>query len=256
MNKTGLLCAVLVALPQGVTGAECIFTLGDDRSLEQATDSFHAEMAMIYHGIYEKGDTSELRDKVDLLASERDRLLKAQFPATESRKCAAFSTQAMVLSDNIDNLVQLVGVKADDRAVSEAFEQVHDAYGEMKETLFDVSDLVDGFHDLIRPLWHEAYPAKDADAIASALPKLKIRAKLIEDFVEQKQLAHLRRPVADLMETLDTMQEAVAADDDFSILASMEQLHRVFHGVSAAAGMDFRDFHKEGATDRLRLPAS
>jgi hypothetical protein len=228
-------------LSQGAVASDCIFALGDDKSLEQAVDSFHAEMAMIYHGAYEKGDTSELRDTASVLATERDQLMTAHFPAAQARKCPQFSEKATALSKNIDDLQQLVVAKADDEAVSEAFEAVHNTYGEMKETLFDVSDLVDGFHDLIRPLWHEAYPAKDAEAIAKAVPKLTIRAKLIEHFVAQKQLAHLRQPVADLMETMDTMKEAVAADDDFAILASMEQLHRVFHGVSVASGTHFQE---------------
>jgi hypothetical protein len=252
MKRAGVFPSIaLFLMPIALSAAECVFELADDDSLRQAMDELFAQMAILEHGAYQQGDLSEIREMYGVLVEARDELMAAHFPATEARKCPGFSTKALLVSAQVDLLAKTVEDQADDAKVRLAFDALHEALCSMREAMFTAGDLIEGIHDIIRPMWHEAYPARDVEAIRQSLPKLAIRAKLLANFVEQQKLDHLEAPVAKFIASLDLMEDAVAADDEFAIFASLEQVHRAFHRLSEASGIEYRG---GGEAQPLKVP--
>src|SRR5512138_2362827 len=52
---------------------------------------------------------------------------------------------------------------------SESFGQTKIDPAEISSTVQELTD----FHDIIYPMWHDAYPAKDYNALKSYVPKIK-----------------------------------------------------------------------------------
>ncbi|NWG12654.1 MAG: hypothetical protein HXY20_03870 [Acidobacteria bacterium] len=206
---------------------DCIFKTREDESLKQALKSFHDVLSELVHGPAEKGDFGPVRARAGELAKLRDGIMAAGLPARMVKRCAEISARATDLSKGVENLVAQTEANAIDAAIKTAFDTVHVAYRNLNGALTSLEDLLDAFHDLLHPLWHDAYPNKDAAAIKTATPRLKVRAKLILSSAQSTDKP--KAPGAkNLLDAVTTLEEAVAAKDDLAILEALRMVHEAY----------------------------
>ncbi len=120
------------------------------------------------------------------------------------------------------------------------------AHAEMRA---EVPELT-AFHEVIVPLWHEAWPNKDYAALRSMLPEIRRRAG---EVVQAKLPGILRERQAAWDEGVKGLQAivadyaaAVAGTDDQKLLDAGERLHAQFEllvRVTRPALRELEDFH-------------
>jgi hypothetical protein len=103
-----------------------------------------------------------------------------------------------------------------------------------EELVADVPEL-DAIHEFMQPVWHEAFPAQDVEAIAAAVPEFEVTlADLAEaelpGILQDKQ-DRWDAQKALLMETFDGLKGAVEAGDEDEILAYTEAFHMNYEGM-------------------------
>ena len=227
-----LLAAISIfAFAASAPAQECIFKTNEDETLRQALGDFHDVLAALVHGPAEKGDYAAVRARAGELARLRNGIMSANLPAKLAKRCADISAKAKALSGAVDRLAAQSGSGSDDAALKAAFESVHGGYRALNGSLTTLDDLLEAFHDLLRPLWHDAYPKKDAAAIKAETPKLKVRSKLILGSAESSEKA--RAPGAKaLLEAVTTLEEAVAAKDDMAVLEALRLVHDAYEKLA------------------------
>ncbi len=97
------------------------------------------------------------------------------------------------------------------------------------ETDNSVPELV-AFHEVIYPLWHEAYPAKDTDALKGLVPRInelaaKIYKAQLPGILREKKAAW-KTGVSGLRKSVKTYNAAAKGADAGTLLAAAEDLHR------------------------------
>lgn len=224
----GLLLASTAARPQ-----DCIFKIKNDDSLQKALKQFHDVMSSLVHGPLEKGDLGPVRAQAPEFAKHRDVIMAASLPPKLARRCPEISARAAELSRAVDRLIDEASSKAGDEAIKAAFDAVHAAYRNLNSAQTTLDDLLEAFHEILHPLWHDAYPAKDAAAVKAEIPKLKVRAKVIMSTAEASDKA--RVPGAkSLLETVAMLEEAAAARDDTALLEALRIVHDAYEKLAEA----------------------
>ncbi len=220
---------VLLAVP--ASAQDCIFKATEDDSLRQALKSFHDVLAGLVHGPAEKGDFGPVRARAQDLAKLRDGIMAAGLPSKLAKRCAEISARATDLSKGVDSLVAESKANAADAAIKTTFDSVHAAYRSLNSAMISLEDLLEAFHDLLHPLWHDAYPNKDAAAIKAETPRLKVRAKLILCTAESTDRSRVVGAKG-LLDAVTTLEEAVAAKDDMAMLEALRIVHEAYEKLA------------------------
>jgi hypothetical protein len=222
-----LLCLSVPGLAQ-----DCIFKSKEDDSLKLALKNFHDVMRVLVHGPAEKGDFTQVRARAQEFEKLRDGILAAHLPQKLSSRCSDISAKARALSAAVDGLMaQSRSAEAEAEALKSALDKVHTGYRELNNSLTTLDDLLEAFHDLMHPLWHESYPSKDAAAIKAQVPRLKVRARLIVSTAEAADKMKLKRAQS-LLDAVTILEEATAADDDLAVLEGLKLVHTAYENLA------------------------
>jgi len=230
-----LMCAIAGFLLWQACGLayaqDCIFKTGDNESFTLALKSFHDVMSGLVHGAAEKGDFAQVRARAADLARLRDGIMAASLTPRLAKRCPEISAKAREFSKAVDAFAAQSKANAGDDAVKTAFDRVHATYRDLNGALTSLEDMLAAFHEILRPLWHDAYPKKDAAAIRAEIPKLKVRAKLILSTAENYDKSKL--PGArSLMDAVTTLEEAAAAKDDMATLEALRIAHDAYEKLA------------------------
>jgi uncharacterized coiled-coil DUF342 family protein len=217
-----------------VSAQDCRFKIKDDESFKQAMNSFHEVMSGLVHGAADKGDFSQVKAKAEELAKLRNGIMAAKLPEKLARRCPDISAKAAELSKAVDTLMAQCKNNAGNDAVKLAFDSMHSAYRNLNNALVSLEDQLQAFHEVMHPLWHDAYPKKDAAAIKAEIPKLKVRAKFILSTAEAVEKARVAGAKS-LLEAVTTLEEAAAANDDASVLEALRVAHEVYEKLASGA---------------------
>ncbi len=107
----------------------------------------------------------------------------------------------------------------------------HDAAVEVKA---EVPALV-AFHEVIYPLWHEAWPAKDVAMMRELLPQVQehvaaVAGAALPGILRDKQ-QRWDTAAAQLKEVVARYEQAVAANDPQALADAVEALHSTYEGM-------------------------
>lgn len=99
------------------------------------------------------------------------------------------------------------------------------------ETESAVPELI-AFHEVIAPMWHEAYPAKDYAALRALMPAIesgmaRVNAARLSGILRDKQAAW-DKALAEFNQAAGEYKQAAAGGDDQALLAAAELLHLRF----------------------------
>jgi hypothetical protein len=91
------------------------------------------------------------------------------------------------------------------------------------------------FHDVIKPIWHDAYPAKDYAALRGFVAKIQelaapIYAAKLPAILHEKE-AKWKEGLEIFRKAVDDYLKAAAGADDAALLAAAETLHAKYEGL-------------------------
>lgn len=234
MKKALFVFALLVFIAAPGFAQDCGFKLADDNTLKEATKGFHDIMAPLWHGPIPEGDVSGLKDQIDGLIAARDAIMNASLPTAKAALCPAFTAKAKEFAASVDALAKLVNEGGSVEAIQAAFKAMHDTYSAMNGTLVTMEDLTKRFHDIMAPLWHEAYEAKDIARIkkeGALLPRIAASIKA-------KNTDESKKTPADLVVAVDALKNAIESGSDAIILEALSQVHDAYHAVIDEFGIE------------------
>jgi hypothetical protein len=107
------------------------------------------------------------------------------------------------------------------------------------------------FHDVIMPMWHTAYPAKDYAALRKIAPDVqagvaKIAAVKLPGIFHEKEAAWAKG-IAELKSAAAAYAKAAAGTDDKALLLAAENLHTVYEAqgqIIRPVVPEMNEFHK------------
>lgn len=92
------------------------------------------------------------------------------------------------------------------------------------------------FHEVIYPLWHNAWPNKDYDLMKELLPRVREHVAAIQQAelpgILRDQSESWAKGVEALTATLSSYERAAQADDREALLAAVEQIHGDFESLA------------------------
>jgi hypothetical protein len=109
---------------------------------------------------------------------------------------------------------------------------------------------LDAMHEVIMPLWHEAWPNKDVKTMAAMVPEIEkhmaaISKAELPGILRDKQGAWAAG-VTDLKATVAAYKAAAAAGNDDALLKAAEKLHSQYEGLVKIVRpvlKEMEDFH-------------
>lgn len=103
-----------------------------------------------------------------------------------------------------------------------------------EETNTKIQELAD-FHEIIYPIWHTAYPAKDYDALRSYVDEVNEKAEKIYNVklpgILREKEEKWKKGVEELKYAVEKYNEAVSSGDDESLLNAAEELHSKYENL-------------------------
>jgi hypothetical protein len=107
------------------------------------------------------------------------------------------------------------------------------------------------FHDVIMPMWHTAYPAKDYVELRKIAPDVqagvaKIAAAKLPGILHEKEAAWAKG-IATLQAAAAAYAKAAAGTDDKALLVAAERLHTVYEAqgqIIRPVVPEMNEFHK------------
>jgi len=109
---------------------------------------------------------------------------------------------------------------------------------------------LDAMHEVIMPLWHDAWPNKDVKAMAAMVPDIErhfaaVSKAELPGVLRDKQVAWAAG-VSDLRATVDAYKAAVTAGDNEALLKAAEKLHAQYEALVKVVRpvlKEMEDFH-------------
>jgi len=103
-----------------------------------------------------------------------------------------------------------------------------------EETTSQVAEL-DAVHEVMAPMWHEAFPAKDFGAIQAAVPEFEtllaaLDTATLPGILQDKQ-AQWDEGKSRLMQSFQGLQEAAATGDEDGMLSFAEAFHMNYEAM-------------------------
>jgi hypothetical protein len=103
-----------------------------------------------------------------------------------------------------------------------------------EELTSQVAEL-DAVHEVMAPMWHEAFPAQDFAAIGAAVPEFEpllsaLDAATLPGILQDKQ-SQWDEGKARLMQSFQELESAAAAGDEEAILGSAEAFHMNYEAL-------------------------
>lgn len=103
-----------------------------------------------------------------------------------------------------------------------------------EETNTNIQELAD-FHEIIYPIWHTAYPAKDYDALRSYVEEVNEKAEKIylvklPGILREKE-EKWKKGVEEFKYAVEKYNEAASSGDNESLLNAAEELHTKYENL-------------------------
>lgn len=94
---------------------------------------------------------------------------------------------------------------------------------------------LDALHEVMQPVWHDAFPDRDLEAIREALPEFETRLAALDAVqlpgILQDKQARWDEQKARLMSSFQELKEAAEAEDEDRMLAHTEAFHMHYEGM-------------------------
>ena len=124
------------------------------------------------------------------------------------------------------------------------------SYSQTQDTVWRVPEL-DEFHEVMYPIWHTAYPAKDYDALKKFVEEVNIKAKKIYSAtlpgIQREKQLKWNEGVMQFQTSVEDYNKFAAGDDNEGLLKAAENLHTKYEMLVRTIRpvlKEMDDFHK------------
>jgi flagellar motility protein MotE (MotC chaperone) len=195
---------------------------------------FHEVLFPVWHEFLPNGDYESIRKSVPEFQKSKEILMKVELPLFYQHVKDDFEKKREELALSIEKLDSVAQTK-DDKKLEKAVENMHSAFEQMARVLAPRMKELEQFHLVLYPLWHEAMPNKDYQAIKSAIHSLEskmdalMKAEIPEDFKD------IETPIIEKREALGKAVENLAnvcrQNKDEKIIDKLTQMHESFRAL-------------------------
>lgn len=102
------------------------------------------------------------------------------------------------------------------------------SFSQTQDTVWRVPEL-DEFHEVMYPIWHTAYPAKDYDALKKSVEEANIKAKKIYSAtlpgIQREKQLKWNEGVMQFQSAVEDFNKYASGDDNEGLLKAAENLH-------------------------------
>lgn len=102
------------------------------------------------------------------------------------------------------------------------------SFSQTQDTVWRVPEL-DEFHEVMYPIWHTAYPAKDYDALKKSVEEVNIKAKKIYSAtlpgIQREKQLKWNEGVMQFQSAVEDFNKYTSGDDNEGLLKAAENLH-------------------------------
>ncbi len=124
------------------------------------------------------------------------------------------------------------------------------SYSQTQDTVWRVSEL-DAFHEVMYPIWHTAYPAKDYDALKKMVDDVNTKAKDVYSAslpgIQRDRQLKWNEGVISFKSAVEDYNKYAASDDSVGLLNAAENLHSKYEmlvRIIRPVLKEMDDFHK------------
>ena len=195
---------------------------------------FHEVLFPVWHEFLPNGDYESIRKAVPEFKKSIEIVKKAELPLYYQHVKEEFEKKREALVLSIERLDSVAQTK-DDKKLEEAVEDMHTAFEQMARVLAPRMKEIEAFHLVLYPLWHEAMPNKDYQAIKASIPSLEskmdalMKAEIPEDFKD------IETPIIEKREALGKAVEDLAnvcrQNQDEEIINKLTQMHESYRAL-------------------------
>jgi hypothetical protein len=198
---------------------------------------FHEVLFPVWHEFLPNGDYESVRKAVPEFKKSIEIVKKAELPLYYRHVKDDFEKKRENLVLSIEKLDSVAQTK-DDKKLEEAVENMHTAFEQMARVLAPRMKEMEQFHLVLYPLWHEAMPNKDYQAIKDAVPSLEskmdalMKAEIPEDFKDiEPQIIEKRETLGRAVEDLANVCRKNKDKEIIDKLTQMHESYRALDGV-------------------------
>jgi hypothetical protein len=192
---------------------------------------FHQVLYPVWHDYFLQGNFQAIRNAIPEFKKATKILTEAELPQFYHNIKDDFEAKRRNLASAVDKM-ESVAHTGDDKELAKAVEQMHTAFERMARVLAPRIRELEQFHLVLYPLWHQAMPKKDYQAIKAAIPSLEgkmealMQARLsrrftgIESqFVEKRQALRL---------SVENLAEVCRQNQDEKIIDKLSVMHDAY----------------------------
>ena len=132
---------------------------------------FHEVLYPVWHDYFPKGDFQAIRDAIPEFKRTTKILTETELPQFYHNVKNDFDAKRENLALAVDKM-ESVAQTGNDQELAKAVEEMHTAFERMARVLSPRTRELEEFHLVLYPLWHQAMPDKDYQAIKAAVPSL------------------------------------------------------------------------------------
>jgi len=195
---------------------------------------FHEVLFPVWHEFLPNGDYESIRKAVPEFKKSMEIVKKAELPLYYQHVKVDFEKKREELALSIERL-DAAAQTGDDEKLAEAVENMHSAFEQLARTLAPRMKEIGDFHLVLYPLWHEAMPNKDYQAIKAAVPSLESRmdalmkAQIPEEFKDiEPQITEKREA---LRKSVEDLANVCRANKDKEIIDKLTQMHESYQAL-------------------------
>jgi hypothetical protein len=197
---------------------------------------FHEVLFPVWHEFLPNGDYESIRKAVPEFKKSMETLKKAELPLYYQHVKGDYEKKREELALSIERL-DAVAQTGDDEKLAEAVENMHSAFEQTARVLAPRMKEIGDFHLVLYPLWHEAMPNKDYQAIKASIPSLEskmdalMKAQVPEEFKDiEPQIIEKREA---LRKSVEDLANVCRKNKDKEIVDKLTQMHDSYRALDS-----------------------
>jgi hypothetical protein len=227
-------CGVLGCKKESQTIKEQAPVAEMTRPRVEGLKEFHEVLFPVWHEFLPNGDYESIRKAVPEFKKSMEIVMKAELPLYYQHVKDDFEKKREGLALSIERLDSVAQTK-DDEKLAEAVANMHSAFEQTARVLAPRMKEIGDFHLVLYPLWHEAMPNKDYQAIKSSIPPLEskmdalMKAQIPEEFKDIETRIIEKREA--LKKSVDDLANACRQNKDKKIIDKLTQMHESYRDL-------------------------
>lgn len=207
---------------------------GETESRVPELSEFHKVIYPIWHKAYPQKDYAALRNYVQDVRSNAEKLYRAELPGILRDKKTKWKEGLAEFKKTVDDYTA-AAAGDDDQALLKAAEVLHSKFEMMVRIIRPVLKEIDEFHKVLYVIYHKYFPNKKYDRIESLSEDLKAKAEGITRVELPKRLEARKEEFSaaanELYKASVQLAQACQSGDSISIENAVHKLHSAYKNL-------------------------